>query len=97
MSAGSIDSPIALDVLIAINTFQPIQNDAIAELLSAQIEDVGEAVRQLEARGFIHGRVGKNLFATLEGRKAVDRAGSRDLRDVGRLLYLWRRQQGETR
>jgi len=85
---------IELEVLIAVSTFQPVTVPVIAELLARSGSDVRQATRSLEARGLIHGKGNQRLYATSNGRLAVGKAGAAKVRDISRLLYLWRRQQG---
>lgn len=83
-----------LQVLVAISTFQPIRVPAIASLLSLDEDAVREATRVLEHDGYVYGRGNQRLFATANGRSAVARGGFAKVRDISRLLYIWRQQQG---
>ena len=98
-SAGSdqstdVDDEVIFQVLVAVSTYQPITVPEVASLLSSNADEVREATRVLEREGYVHGRGNQRLFATAKGRFAVARAGFAKVRDMSRLLYIWRRQRG---
>ena len=89
----TIEDEIVLQVLVAISAFQPIRVPAIASLLQSTNQEVRQATRLLEQKRFIHGRGNRRLFATARGQLAVRRADAAKLRDMSRLLYLWRQHR----
>lgn len=81
------------EVFVAIGILAPISVTDLAASLHEPVAGVEEAVKRLTGAGFVstHGEL---IAITGKGHENLSRRRFRQVRDVGRLLYLHRRQQG---
>ncbi|MGE3074168.1 MAG: hypothetical protein AB7N24_13020 [Dehalococcoidia bacterium] len=83
---------IELETLMTVATFQPMEKAVLLGALEGPASEAESSIAKLLKYDLIAERSGK-LVLTVKGHKGVGRSGLRKVRDVSRLLYLWRAQQ----
>jgi chromosome segregation and condensation protein ScpB len=84
-------SEAQLLVLMTVATFAPISLDEIVAGLALPESEARAVITDLERFRLIQ-EMGGYFVITRQGNASVGRSGLRKVRDMSRLLYLWRRQ-----
>ena len=83
-----------VEALVAIGIYGPISIQHFVEVLDVSPPDALETVRRLKRRGFVMQT--SELALRMAGLEFLEKSGLRNSKDVGRMLYSWRRQWGES-
>lgn len=80
-----------LRVLMTVATFSPIALEEVVSGLGMPDGDVRSTIAELQRYRLVQ-EINGEFVLTRQGNAGIGRSGLRKVRDVSRLLYLWRRQ-----
>jgi hypothetical protein len=85
--------PEDFTLLLSVGVLAPVTVESLAEASEEQPEAVTASLGRLKAAGLVD-FVGGSTVLTGAGHENLSRRNFRRVRDVGRMLYLWRGSRG---
>lgn len=92
---GEIPRSDDFETLASIGIFAPTSPQRLSDALAMSESDTTAAISRLRAAGLIRDLEG-SIVLSFAGHETLSRKKFRRVRDVGRMLYLWRGSRGKS-